>query len=456
MAVLMSFLMLLGCGSSGAGGGGLLEDNLIAEYTMTEGSGTTLNNTGSAANGDLTTAGSVAWSAAGLSFEAAGSYASGAFPSTALDNYSMYCVLKWDIGQAANDAATGGFCSTYVDGGPRLDCQGQVNYGRAQSSLDNNPVGTAGIVGNGMCSIIDSKWHMLASTRVGNTVTTYLDDVVVATETIVAGTKTIDILQWGYNAPGPPVQTIPATVGYMALYNTGHTKAQVRSQRNAFAAIMTGRGETMPVLNPFFVIEGDSMMEYSYNYFYQSALIDGMAGVNLAVAGSTVATMTARAAAADDYVAVTKGDAIISILVTNDLAPIDAVAATYVADLKTYCLARRTAGFTHINVCTVTPRDDAGFNTRRNSANALIRADPTFWDSITEVGGHALLGPDGAPAAAVYYDDGVHFKAAGYAIHAPLILGGIRAAVTLNGKWLMEDGTSAWLKEDGSEWLMEF
>lgn len=405
-----------------------LPHGLIAEYTLTEGSGTTLNNTGSTAGGDMTTSGSVVWSAAGISFEAAGSYAAGAFPSTTLGDYSIYCVLKWDIGQAAGSALQGGFGSVYTDGGPLLGCQNQANSGRVESRINNTPLGTAGVVGAGMCSIIDSKWHTMAATRIGSAVTLYLDDVVVATATN-ADAKTIELLQWGYNAFGQP-DTIPATVGYMALYNVGHSKAQVRNQRNTFAAIMTTRGESMPVLSPFFVLEGDSMMNYCYDYLYQSALIDGMAGVNLAVAGSTIADLTARASAADDYVAVAKGDSVLSVLVTNDLAG-GSSAASYVADLKAYCLARRAAGFTHINVCTVPPRDDGTFNTKRNSANALILADPSFYDSITALGAHADLGPDGAPAAAVYYFDGVHFSNAGKEIFVPLVLNAIRTAAGL-------------------------
>lgn len=425
---------------------------------MTEGSGSTLNNTGSTAGGDLTTSGSPTWSAAGLSFAPTNSYAFGSFASTALSDFSMYCVLKWDIGQAVGTFPfASAFCGNYPNG-PRMGVQAQANMGRVETGVVNNPIGTSGIVGSGMCSIVDGKWHVLAMTRSGTTVTTYLDDVVVATETAggLAGPQTVDFLQWGSDAPGS-INTCPATCGYMALYDTAHTKAQVRSQRVSFASIMSGRGESMPVLNPFFILEGDSMMEYSYNFLYQSALIDGMAGVNLAVAGSTVASMTARAAAADDYVAVAKANSVMVVLVTNDLA--SGPAATYVADLKTYCLARRAAGVAHIIVCTVTPRDNPptqAFNVTRNEANTLIRADTSFYDSLLDLGAHNLLGPDGAPAEGVYYDDSVHFNNAGKEIQVPLILGAVRAAIDLNGHWLMEDGSSAWLKEDGTQWLIEF
>lgn len=407
----------------------LLSHGLIAEYAMTEGSGTTLNNTGSAAGGDLATSGSVVWSGAGLSFEAYPTYASGAFPSTVLNDFSMYCVLKWDEGQAAgNPPFAGAFCGNYPNG-PRLGVQAQANMGRVETGVVNNAIGAYGVMGSGMCSIVDGKWHVLAMTRSGTTVTTYLDDVVVATDTDagLAGPQTIDFLQWGINAPGD-VFTVPATCGYMALYDAFHSKEQVRNQRNTFAAIMAGRGESMPALNPFFVLEGDSLMNYSYDYLYQSELIDGMAGVNLAVAGSLVAHLVTRAAATDDYVAVAKADAVLVVLVTNDLAG-GSSAATYVADLKAYCLARRAAGFTHIIVCTVTPRNDGTFNTKRNSANALIAADPSFYDSICDLGGDAQLGPDAAPGEAVYYFDGVHLSNAGKEVQVPLILQAIRDAV---------------------------
>jgi hypothetical protein len=77
----------------------------------------------------------------------------------------------------------------------------------------------------------------------------------------------------------------------------------------------------------------------------------------------------------------------------NDIAGGES-AATFVANLKTFCLARRAKGF-KVVVCTIISW--GSINATRDAANALIRADPSFYDGLADIGNNATtMGADNA------------------------------------------------------------
>lgn len=120
---------------------------------------------------------------------------------------------------------------------------------------------------------------------------------------------------------------------------------------------------------------------------------------------------------------------------TNDLA-LGRSAAQVLADLWTYCDARRAAGWKVI-VCTLTDRTDGAvsagqvaFDTKRATVNAGIAAGwASHADGLADLAGNALLGANGASANVTYFNvDKVHFTAATYSgIVLPLVQAAVGA-----------------------------
>ena len=82
-------------------------------------------------------------------------------------------------------------------------------------------------------------------------------------------------------------------------------------------------------------------------------------------------------------------------------------------------------------VATVLPRTLAGFNADRNTANALIVADSSFYDGLARFDLDATMGCDACASNATYYPDGTHPSAAGHAILAPIANAAIYAVLSL-------------------------
>lgn len=125
---------------------------------------------------------------------------------------------------------------------------------------------------------------------------------------------------------------------------------------------------------------------------------------------------------------------------TNDLAG-GRTAAQMVADLWTYCDARRAAGW-KVLVFTVIDRTDAAvsgaqvaFDAKRASANALIASGwASHADGLVDVAANALLGANGAANNATYFQaaDRVHLTAASYSgIVFPLVQAAVEAFLPL-------------------------
>jgi lysophospholipase L1-like esterase len=84
-------------------------------------------------------------------------------------------------------------------------------------------------------------------------------------------------------------------------------------------------------------------------------------------------------------------------------------ASAFVANVKSYCLAMRAAGWSKIVVLTVLPRTFSGFNDWRNSVNALIVADSSFYDALVRLDLDPVIGCDACAANTTYYNaDGLH------------------------------------------------
>lgn len=109
----------------------------------------------------------------------------------------------------------------------------------------------------------------------------------------------------------------------------------------------------------------------------------------------------------------------------------DESAATYVtSNLKPFCAARRATGFKLIVLQTMAINGNSTFNGRRDSANALVIADPSFYEAYVDLGSMGLAA---TTADTTYFSDGVHPTATGETIRAPFITTALTNLLTSTG-----------------------
>lgn len=143
-------------------------------------------------------------------------------------------------------------------------------------------------------------------------------------------------------------------------------------------------------------------------YSYQLAV-----GGDAASGGSTVATLSARAATTDAYKPGTFGAGVVRYALTvligyNDMNSGGLDAATFCTNLATYLDARRTAGW-YVGIATILPGTAVGFNAKRNTANATIAGwVGTHCDFLIDFAADATMGPDAAASDTSLYGDGIH------------------------------------------------
>lgn len=151
--------------------------------------------------------------------------------------------------------------------------------------------------------------------------------------------------------------------------------------------------------------------------------------LDFATSGAGIATLSSRAATVDAAYDAGKTNNVLFVLIgANNLASGDP--AAFVASLKTYCQARQAVGW-KVVLATVLPQTISGFNTNRNTANALIVADPTFYDGLARFDLDATMGCDACASNLTYYSDGKHPTAAGQALLALIANAAIYAVLML-------------------------
>jgi lysophospholipase L1-like esterase len=129
--------------------------------------------------------------------------------------------------------------------------------------------------------------------------------------------------------------------------------------------------------------------------------------------------------------------------------------------LRTYCAARRAAGF-EVVVLTLLPRSDTvGFDAARAVYNDMLRAQwPAFADGLADVAADPRIGADGANLDPVYFLDMVHPTSAGYAIMAAAVAPALEGVVWRSGAGRVRysDPPGAWTGwrryAEGVSWLL--
>lgn len=145
-----------------------------------------------------------------------------------------------------------------------------------------------------------------------------------------------------------------------------------------------------------------------------------------ATSGATLVTLNGRIPTIDS----TKKNVITVLIGANDLQSLSA--ASFVADLKTYCQTLQGMGW-KVVLLTVTPAGPPfrtlAFNSIRDDANTLIRADPSFYDALADVAANPTIGVDSAYMNTSLYPDGLHAGGPTHTIIATIVSDAIAAIV---------------------------
>lgn len=152
---------------------------------------------------------------------------------------------------------------------------------------------------------------------------------------------------------------------------------------------------------------------------------------NFAASGKTTLAMIARGPLVDACYRV-RGDTVVAWEIINDLVLGTLDGADAGAHFISYCQARRAVGW-RVIALTATPRsrpadDVERFETARQIANAMLRAAPSCYDALVDVGADdTVLGYAGAENDTTYYADKLHLNDTGYALVASWVTAAVRA-----------------------------
>jgi len=278
----------------------------------------------------------------------------------------------------------------------------------------------------------DGNWHILAGQFDGANINLFLDGAEVATYNVGASSP-IQIYQL-FLGNFANVAYWPGQIGFAALYSVAHSVTQVASNTAAIRSAMASRGVTIPAMSQFLAFEGDSITDPTtgvaaaskYYYVAQAGISPFPQGANDAVSGSGLAAVTSRSATIDSWFAPITGPKVLFLFLgANDQGD---GAATFVANLKAYCVARKSASAgLKIVLATLLPQTTSGFNTFRDTVNASIHADNSYYDALADFAGNATMGCDSCAASTTYFSDGVHPTAAGHAILGPIARAAIQS-----------------------------
>jgi lysophospholipase L1-like esterase len=267
----------------------------------------------------------------------------------------------------------------------------------------------------GLWSLLNRGYHVLTHRYDGTKSQLWLDDILLF-EATGGGTKDVRDLFSGIVSS----TDLPAgfKLAQMALYDRALTAAEIRTAASAVKARAAGDGVTLTFADRIFVAEGDSIsaVDGAWPYLYGPNASPAVLGNNIAVSGSTIADLEARAAQVDAMLPPNRTGRkfILTVLIgRNDLAALGVTA--WLAALSSYLDARRAAGWIVV-LGTVLPATASGFNALRNTANTTLRTwTGVHCDALIDFAANATMGPDAAASNATLYSDGTHPTSTGQA-----------------------------------------
>jgi hypothetical protein len=276
--------------------------------------------------------------------------------------------------------------------------------------------GTAIINEAGLWNLLNKGYHAFTHVYNGSSTQFWLDDILLfqipgalTAQTVrdfFVGIVTDTTLSSGLKLFG------------MALYNRALSNAEIRDAYSSLATHAIENGLTATPAPRIYVAEGDSITQASgatsYAHKFGANALPAVFGNVVALNGSTIATMAARAATLDAILppSVAGRKFILSVMIgRNDLLTLGT--ATWLVNLAAYLDARRAAGWIVV-LGTILPSTAVGFNAARNTANSTL----TTWvglhcDAIANFAADATMGPDAAASNVTYYSDGTNPTNAG-------------------------------------------
>ncbi len=270
----------------------------------------------------------------------------------------------------------------------------------------------------GLWQPLDQGYHVITQRQSSGVVSLWLDDILLFSTSAAASSYALRDFYVGLvNSSSLPCGEKMAN---MALWNVALSDSEVRQGVSVLRAAASSAGLS-PADARIYCAEGDSITATgtptSYAYLFGPNASPDILGNNFAVSASTLADLNTRATTVDAVIPPTPGTRkfILSVLIgANDLGSYVGGAAAYLTDLAAYCDARRAAGWL-VCICTITPQNNAGFNTRRGTVNTAINASwlGVHADALANFAGDANYGQDADAANAAKYPDGVHPVQAG-------------------------------------------
>lgn len=344
------------------------------------------------------------WSSSGVDFNGSAIRwgAANILPRT-FTAVSIYAVINWPIANAPDQP---GYVPIVSIANSNEDVsQIYLSVGGGWAANSTFPAARfANTILNAIGAIVrDGLWHLLTFTYNGATLCYYVDGLLVAQLAASSLSASGNILFMSIMSGW-----FPGSMAYMLIYDAAHNTAKIGNQFTAITAQLDDKGISITSPIALFLAEGDSITQGTGNNPYPriAAMSYATSQTNIsAVPGSTIADVSARAAAVD-ALRPTDTKAILSLLIGRNDAG-GTTAAQLVADIKAYCLARQSAGWTVV-VCTLLPGIGGGYNAFRNAVNALLVADSSFYSVICRFDLDPIMGPDGAENDAALYSDGVH------------------------------------------------
>lgn len=336
-------------------------------------------------------------------------------PST-ISNFTAYATVKWT--RAPVNVHTGIF---FTDGNFRLGVQGST-IGTTNNVPDfyfNGNESTVNTVNVNQFPL--NQWHTMVSCRQGTSFKTYIDDLLVNDVTIAA-TNTALVNLFNYGNYQDLLKPWAGEIGELLFYDTAHSKLQVFYTTGALRLRMQEKALSINPVEKFALMEGDSITATVAvtSYCKRAVFLSSptFSYYNTATSGATPTIVASRAASDDAYLlnnTCSRRKNILSVFITNG----PDTDTNYFNNVKTYCQARQAAGWKVI-MCTITPSTAVGFNAARNTQNTAIRADPSFYDALSDFAADPTMGPDAAASDTSLYSDGKHPTNLGHSILAPI------------------------------------
>ena len=350
------------------------------------------------------------WTTNGVYYPSGTSLQSGAFGSVTLSNATFYSVFK-QYGTLAGATFAPVLNGIFADANFSIWlCKGGLRSW-FQWSVVNNDIDTVSSSGPyADANLSDGYWHTMTSVYDGTNATMYVDSALMGIRTNAGKTISLkDLTLGGCISAGT---YFAGEIAYVLVYNVSHDANKVSSVSQSIASKLLSRGLVVKPLPYYVAVEGDSRTFYDYSYIRQSMTNSFGTNVHAGIfarPSSTFTIMTNRVAGIDSAYDSSRSKNILSVLIgVNDWSGIQPT--QYVANIKGYCLARRSVGY-KILVCTELPAagdNHPGWLTNRATINTLLRGDNSFYDTLCDLGADPTMGVDSACSNATYYGDGVH------------------------------------------------